>query len=79
MDDSFVKRANERRSTWTGYVARSFDEAAAHKRSIDDAIPCSERVELVWALVCAQTETWGSDASEYRLDRTLARVERGRR
>ena len=75
--DSFEERATARRAGWRGYVARSAAEAARYEREIDAALTGAERVEAIWDLVLRMP--WGNDASEYRLDRSVARVERRRR
>jgi hypothetical protein len=63
-----------RRADWQGFVAHSPAEAAAIKRHIESALAPHERAEAVWLLV--KLMPWGDDATDYRLDRTLARVER---
>ena len=74
---SFEKRAAARRVLWSGAVARSPEEAAAFERAADRKIPPSERVGMIWELVLRMD--WGEHAREYRLDRSLGRVERRRR
>jgi hypothetical protein len=71
---SAEERAAERRATWTGFLARSFEEAAAYKRAEDEAIPPHMRAEMIWELVTRMPGR--GDASEFRLDRTVGRVER---
>jgi hypothetical protein len=63
-----------RRANWQAFLARGPAEAAAIKRTIESEIAPHERAEAIWLLV--QRMPWGDDASEHRLDRTLARVER---
>jgi hypothetical protein len=63
-----------RRADWQGFVARGPAEAAAIKRRIESALAPHERAEAIWLLV--ERMPWGDDASEHRLDRTVARVER---
>jgi hypothetical protein len=75
--DSFEERAKARRASWRGYVARSAEEAARLEREIEASLTGAERVEAIWGLVLRMP--WGDDASEYRLDRSVARVERRRR
>jgi hypothetical protein len=71
------QRAEARRATWSGIVARSAAEAEAIKRAHDEATTPAARVEAIWQLVLRVP--WGdSDAAEYRLDRSLGRVERRR-
>jgi hypothetical protein len=76
MDES-ENHAAERRRTWTGVVVHSAKEAEAISRASDAAMSPSERVELVWQLTLGMP--WGDDATEFRLDRTVGRVERRRR
>jgi hypothetical protein len=75
--DGFEKRAAERRRTWSGVVARSPEQAEAVSRAADAAMTPVERMELVWELTLRMP--WGDDATEFRLDRTVGRVERRRR
>jgi hypothetical protein len=75
--DGFEERAAERRRTWSGVVVRSAEEAEAISRAADAAMTPVERMELVWELTLRMP--WGDNATEFRLDRTLGRVERGRR
>jgi hypothetical protein len=77
VDEAYERRAAERRATWRGTVAHSFDEAEAISRAGDRELSPSERVELIWTLV--QRMPWGNNASQFRLDRTLGRIERRRR
>jgi hypothetical protein len=63
-----------RRSDWEAFVAHGPAEAAAIERRIDSALAPHERAEAVWLLV--QRMPWGDNASEHRLDRSVARVER---
>jgi hypothetical protein len=75
--DASQKRAAERRRTWFGVVARSPEEAEAISRAADAAMTPVERMELVWELTLRMP--WGDNATEFRLDRTVGRVERRRR
>jgi hypothetical protein len=75
--DGCEERAAERRRTWSGVVARSAEEAEVISRAADAAMTPIERMELVWELTLRMP--WGDDATEFRLDRTLGRVERRRR
>ena len=72
--NSFESRAAVRRATWTGTVARSFREDDELRRTAENKIPPHERVEAIWQLVLRMPG--GDDAAEYRLDRSVARVER---
>jgi hypothetical protein len=72
--ESQESRAAVRRVTWTGAVARSYGEADEIKREIESAIPAHERAEMIWQLTLRMQ--WGNNAAEYRLDRSVARVER---
>jgi hypothetical protein len=76
MDQS-EKHAAERRRTWTGVVVHSAKEAEAISRAENAAMSPAERVELVWQLTLRMP--WRDDATEFRLDRTVGRVERRRR
>jgi hypothetical protein len=62
------------RADWEAFVAHGPAEAAAIKRRIESALAPHERAEAIWLLV--ERMPWGDDASEHRLDRTVARVER---
>ena len=75
--DARERRAVQRRETWNSYTARSAEEAAAHERAQEAATNPQERVNAIWELVLRMP--WGADAAEYRLDRSLGRVERRRR
>jgi hypothetical protein len=75
--ETVEERAAARRASWVGIVAHSFREAEDLKRAAYDAIPPHERAEAIWELVMRMP--WGDDATEYRLDRTVARVKRGGR
>jgi hypothetical protein len=72
--DTSESRALVRRATWTGFVARSNAEAEAYERRIESTLSPLERVEAIWELVLRMS--WGNDAAEYRLDRSVDRVER---
>jgi hypothetical protein len=75
--DEREQRAAERRSTWQAFVAHSAAEAAAYERAQYAAMTPEERVATVWELTLRMP--WGEDAAEFRLDRSLGRVERRRR
>jgi len=74
--DSYANRVAMRRVTWYGFVARSPEEFERIKHDLDRSMTPSQRAETIWELVTRMP--WGADASEYRLDRTVARVERRR-
>ena len=74
--DSFEARAQRRRATWTGIVAHAPAEAAAFERAAAEAVPPAQRAEAIWELVLRMP--WGTDATEYRLDRSVGRVQRRR-
>ena len=71
---TFEARGAARRASWPGIVARSYQEAAKVKCVAQQAIPPHERAEAIWQLVLRTA--WGDDAAEYRLDRSVACVER---
>jgi hypothetical protein len=76
MDEAYERRAAERRKTMTVTVGRSPEAAAALRIASDLSLEPHERVEAIWPLVCALARIRGIDASELRLDRSVARVER---
>ncbi|HUY11681.1 MAG TPA: hypothetical protein VMV73_05415, partial [Candidatus Dormibacteraeota bacterium] len=75
--DAFEQRAKIRRETWRGFVAHSPAQAATFEREAVIAMTPEERVAAIWELVLRMP--WGSDGTEHRLDRSLARVERRKR
>lgn len=75
--ETFEQRAQRRRATWTGFLARSPDQLAAFERNAIRAMAPEERVAAIWGLVLAMPGR--NDAAEYRLDRSLARLERRKR
>jgi hypothetical protein len=76
MEDSFEKRAAARRKTMTGHVAHSIAGARVLERARDEQLEPFQRAEAIWGLVRDLAAVRGSDGSELRLDRSLARVER---
>ena len=76
MADTFEARAAARRETMTARVARSKEEAESIERALEAQLKPSERAEAIWGLVREPSAARGSDGSELRLDRSLARVER---
>jgi hypothetical protein len=78
-DDATDARAERRRSTMVARVARSPREAQAITDEFNAALEPSERAEAIYALTCELSALRGVDGSEFRLDRSLARVERRKR
>jgi hypothetical protein len=72
--NSFEERAAMRRASWTAFVAHSAKEAAARERTMEEAIPPAKRAEAVFELSLRMP--WGANATQQRLDRSVARVER---
>lgn len=79
VDYVLSDRARERRRSMVARVARSKGEAQAISDELEDALLPFERAEAIWALTCELGSMRGLDASEFRLDRSLARLERRRR
>ena len=76
---SFEQRAAERRRSMTAYVARSKDEARRYTETLDRAMSPVERVEAIWGLTWDLLEIGGHGGAQRRLDRSVARLEHGRR
>ena len=79
MDGSFKQRSAERRKTMTVRVARSRQEMEAFEVERERSLEPFRRAEAIWPLVCELEMMRGGDGTEFRLDRSLARVERRRR
>jgi hypothetical protein len=76
MDAAFERRSAQRRQSMDARIARSKEEAEVLARERENALPPFERAEAIWGLLRDLATIRGSDGSEFRLDRSVARVER---
>jgi hypothetical protein len=72
---TYGERAIERQKTMVAKVARSREEVALLERERDAVQAPHERAEAIFSLTCGLMAR-GTDASEFRLDRSIAHVER---
>jgi hypothetical protein len=79
QDPDFAKRAEERRRSMTAFVARSWAQADAIGAALERRMTPEQRAEAVWGLTCELWSNGGDDGSQFRLDRSVARLERRRR
>ncbi|MEM9863761.1 MAG: hypothetical protein AAF938_19335 [Myxococcota bacterium] len=67
------ERAAQRRATWTGGVASSFEEMEAKDMEYWLSLSPTERVGLVWSLVCGALVLGGREPAP-RLQRSIGGV-----
>lgn len=78
-DPAFVKRAAKRRRSMNAATLRSKEALYDVERRRDAAIGPIDRVEAVWAFTRELSLLRGIDGTEFRFDRSIARVERRKR
>jgi len=77
MDDGKLareKRAEERRRTWRGGVARSFDEMAEVDLEFWLAMTPEDRLRAMWSLVEDQLALQGQNGPPPRLQRSVGGI-----
>jgi len=79
VDEAFQRRAQDRRETMIARVARSRQERELLEYERDASLEPFRRAEAIWPLVCELAALKGDDATELRLDRSTAGVERSGR
>ena len=79
MDDAYRKRAARRRQRAKTRSGRLDSEAEKFDQDFWRSVPPGDRLALVWEMVLEYRAWRSPDAGECGLQRSVCRVERGRR